>query len=304
MVASSNPNDYNTEAWARWRQYADDLEAHFLGEGDHPGEPPAGYRELYRLHHRHALLPEHQPPPHHTQPAPGAPGAPTFNGMRGVAMSEDAFATLLQQNNIWADKFSRFAEHLHTTTAGRSLVAVAPGLNVPLAPRAHLHGHGRGLGQRGGYRGRGGSRNGRGHAPGPPRHRGGGLLARIGRDGLPIDGQQRGRSGGTHSRGRRGGQDRRERDSGRQDGTAGEPQLDDSMHFVLDRLADLFGEADLEGRPEDGAGDPMEVDGARAVSEAPERRDDEDEGRERSVSPCISGIGDSENRGPEEDGRM
>ena len=75
---------------------------------------------------------------------------------------------------------------------------------------------------------------------------------------------------------------------------------DDSMCFVIERLAELFGEAALDDRPNDGAADPMDVDEAHAGAEANDR-DNED--RERSVSPCVSGVGDPENQ-EFDDGRM
>ena len=76
---------------------------------------------------------------------------------------------------------------------------------------------------------------------------------------------------------------------------------DDSMCFVIERLAELFGEAALDDRPNDGAADPMDVDEAHADTGATEDHNDED--RERSVSPCVSGVGDPENQ-EFDDGRM
>ncbi|PIL28085.1 hypothetical protein GSI_09839 [Ganoderma sinense ZZ0214-1] len=167
-MASSNPNDYNAEAWVSWERYADRLEACFTGQGDHPGEPPEGYRELYRLHHRHAPLPEHRPRPPRGPPAPVAPGAPPFQGMRGVAMSEDAFAALLQQSNTWANQITRLAENMRRPPPARPITVIAPAPQAPVAPRAHLAGRGRGYGQRGGHHGRGGFNGGRGRMHAPP----------------------------------------------------------------------------------------------------------------------------------------
>ncbi|KAI1783358.1 hypothetical protein LXA43DRAFT_1067745 [Ganoderma leucocontextum] len=62
-MVSSNLNDYNTEAWVHWDRYADCLNNFFAGRGPHPGEPAAGYREVYCVRHRHAPLPENRPAP-------------------------------------------------------------------------------------------------------------------------------------------------------------------------------------------------------------------------------------------------
>ena len=290
-MVSANPHDYNTEAWARWEQYAERLASSFAGRGPHPGDPPEGYREVYTAHHRYAPLPENRPAP--TQPAPGA------LGVRGVAMSEDAFGALLAQGTHWVNQFSQLAQSIQPAR-GNPVVAVATRPAIPIAPRAHYNGRGRGAGLRGGYRGRGGH-GGRGRAYAPPPHRGGaGLLARMDRQGLNIQGQHGGHGGGTHARGKRSGRDRHDRDAGPSRDNGGEHLNDDSMCFVIERLAELFGEAALDDRPNDGAADPMDVDEAHAGA-ATEDRDDED--RERSVSLCVSGVGDPENQ-EFDDGRM
>ena len=297
-MVSANPHDYNTEAWARWEQYAERLTSSFAGRGPHPGDPPEGYREVYTAHHRYAPLPENRPAP--TQPAPGALGG-AVPSMRGVAMSEDAFGALLAQGTHWANQFSRLAQSIQPAR-GNPVVAVATRPAIPTAPRAHYNGRGRGLGMRGAYRGRGGFNGGRGgRAHAPPPHRGGaGLLARMDRQGLNIQGQHGGHGGGTHARGKRSGRDRHDRDAGPSRDNGGEHLADDSMCFVIERLAELFGEAALDDRLNDGAADPMDVDEAHAGAEANDR-DNED--RERSVSPCVSGVGDPENQ-EFDDGRI
>ena len=221
--------------------------------------------------------------------------------MRGVAMSEDAFGALLAQGNHWASQFTRLAESMQTTHRG-PVAAVAAARPIPTAPHAHYNARGRGIGQRGAYRGRGAFHGGRGraYAPPPPHRGGGGLLARMDRQGLQMQGQHGGHGGGTHARGKRSGRDRHDRDAGPSRDNGGEHPMDDRMHFVVERLAEIFGEAALDDHPNDGAADPMEVDETHAGSAEAEDRDDQ---RERSVSPCVSGVGDPDNQ-EFDDGRI
>ncbi|PIL26936.1 hypothetical protein GSI_10074 [Ganoderma sinense ZZ0214-1] len=305
-MAPANPNAYNTEDWARWELYAQQLHAHFRGQGRHPGDPPEGYREVYTTRHLYAPLPENRPVP--VLQAPNNQGPPQFQGMRGVAMSEDAFAALLQQSNHCANLITRFAENMQNprpARPARPVTIVTPAPIAPVAPRAHLAGRGRGYGQRGGHRGRGGYNGGRGHAqPPPPPPRGGGLLGRMDRTGLRVQGQRGGRGGGTHSRGRRGGQDRHDRDGGPSGGNAGEPHVDDdSMRRVLDVLADIFGEAGLEDRRQDAVDDPMDVDALHAGGAEPQALDNGNSGRQRSVSPEVESVS-KEIRSFEDEGRF
>ncbi|TBU29905.1 hypothetical protein BD311DRAFT_805736 [Dichomitus squalens] len=191
-MASSNPRDYNTEHWALWQQYADRLLAYFTGNGPNPGEPPAGYREVYCVHHRHAPLPEHRAGGPPTSGGAGGWGS----GMRGVAMSEDAFRALLSQGTQWATAFSQLAQSMR---GGPGPVAIARPAPIPVAPRSYYtpaktwHGN---------QRGRGGYHSGRGR----PQGRGGSLLGRMGRN--LSQGAKNGR--GAHNRGKRAGRDRRD----------------------------------------------------------------------------------------------
>ncbi|TBU54579.1 hypothetical protein BD310DRAFT_980234 [Dichomitus squalens] len=144
-MSSANPRDYNTEHWALWQQYADRLLAHFTGNGPNPGEPPAGYREVYCVRHRHAPLPEHR-----SGGMPSTGGTTGWgSGMRGVAMSEDAFGALLSQGTQWATAFSQLAQSMRSGPGMGVAVAHAPAL--PIAPRAYYgppaktwHGNNRG----------------------------------------------------------------------------------------------------------------------------------------------------------------
>ncbi|KAM5544090.1 hypothetical protein V8D89_002276 [Ganoderma adspersum] len=250
-MVSSNYNNYNTEVWARWDQYADCLNACFAGRGPHPGDPPVGYREVYT-------------------PTPGALRGP-IQGMRGVAMSEDAFGALLAQGNHWVNQFTHLAESIQPSHSN-PVAAVITGPPIPTAPCAHFNGRGRGHGQHSGYNGRGSFNGGRGRVYVPPPPRGsGGLLDHIDHQGLNVHGQRGGRGGGTHARGKRSGWDRHDRNGG--------PSRDNGG---------------LEDRPKDGAADLMDVDEMHAGSAETENCDDEE--RERLVSPCVSGVGDPENQ--------
>ena len=294
-MVSANPHDYNTEAWARWEQYADRLTSCFTGRGPHPGDPPEGYREVYVTRHRYAPLPENRPVL--AQPAPGALGGP-IQGMRSIAMSEDAFGALLAQGMHWVNQFSRLAKSMQALR-GNPVIAVATHSAIPTVPHTHFNGRGRGLGQRGGYCGRGGFHSGHGRTHAPPPHCGG-LLHRIDRNGLNIQGQHGGQGGGTHARGKRSGRDRHDQDAGASQDNGGEHPMDERMHLVIEHLAEIFGEAALEDCPNDGAANPMEVDETHAGSAEAEDRDDQ---REQSVSPCVSGIGNPDNQ-EFDDGRI
>ncbi|KAI0078735.1 hypothetical protein K474DRAFT_1660131 [Panus rudis PR-1116 ss-1] len=90
---------YNAEDGLRWERYAAAFTACINGQGPHPGEPPAGYRECYKIRQRYAPLPEEYPGlrdrvrtenqlAHNAQPTPMTLGG-------GVSMSSDAFQSFL-----------------------------------------------------------------------------------------------------------------------------------------------------------------------------------------------------------------
>ncbi|TFK78813.1 hypothetical protein K466DRAFT_606643 [Polyporus arcularius HHB13444] len=85
---SSVPNHYNADDRVRWERYAAALQAYGAGQGPHPGNPPAGYREVFKLSQRYAPVPEDYPAARHSQP----PHAPA---LAGVNMSDGAFSALL-----------------------------------------------------------------------------------------------------------------------------------------------------------------------------------------------------------------
>ena len=85
---SAVPNHYNAADRVAWERYAEALQAYGAARGPHPGEPPAGYREVFKLSQRFAPVPEDFPPP---VPAPSAQSAVPA----GVNMSDGAFNALL-----------------------------------------------------------------------------------------------------------------------------------------------------------------------------------------------------------------
>ncbi|RDX47729.1 hypothetical protein OH76DRAFT_1419385 [Lentinus brumalis] len=87
---SSVPNHYNADDRVRWERYAAALRAYGAGQGPHPGNPPAGYREVFKLSQRYAPVPEDYPTP---TPAPSQQVPPP--GLAGVNMSDTAFNALL-----------------------------------------------------------------------------------------------------------------------------------------------------------------------------------------------------------------
>ncbi|KAM5538958.1 hypothetical protein V8D89_007379 [Ganoderma adspersum] len=292
-MVSSNPHDYKTEAWARWEQYADCLTSCFAGRGPHPGDPPEGYREVYTVRHRYAPLPENCAAPAPAHPVPGTLGGP-IQGMRGIAISGIAFGVLLAQGNHWANQFTRLAESIQPAPSN-PVAAIVAGPAIPTAPRAHFNGRGHGHGQRGGYCSRGGFNGGRGRGYVPPPPRGSSrLLAHIDHQGLNVQGQHGGHGGGTHARGKQSGQDYHDRDAGPSHDHGGEQCADAVMLFIVNRLAELFREVVLKNCQDNGATEPMDVDELHAGSGEAEDRGGG--GREWSVSPCVSGVGDPENQ--------
>ena len=88
---SAVPNNYNAEHRAIWERYASALREYGAGRGPHPGFPPTGYREVFRITQPFAPVPEDYPPPpqaHQSTPNPAT----------GVAMSDGAFTSLLAHN--------------------------------------------------------------------------------------------------------------------------------------------------------------------------------------------------------------
>ncbi|KAI0788145.1 hypothetical protein C8Q74DRAFT_1366903 [Fomes fomentarius] len=91
------PNHYNADDYAGWERYAAALQMWIAQRGPHPGNPPPGYRKVFKLRQRYAPCPEDFPVPQlgieQAAPAPPVPG-----NIPGVTMTEGAFSTLLTYN--------------------------------------------------------------------------------------------------------------------------------------------------------------------------------------------------------------
>ncbi|TFY57697.1 hypothetical protein EVJ58_g6867 [Rhodofomes roseus] len=113
MTNSANPHQYTAADRVAWDRYAAQFRAFLNGTAPYPGDPPAGYREVYRLSQHFAPLPEeyssrvveatrnetHQSAPPTGGYAPGnvqGPGAAM--PLTGVAMTGDAFTTFMEHN--------------------------------------------------------------------------------------------------------------------------------------------------------------------------------------------------------------
>ena len=142
------PHPWTAEDGVRWSQYADAMYAWLGRKGPHPGHPPAGYCEHYKVHTKHAPCPEdfpgQIPAAQNVQqpPAQQAPRAIAHLAGPGVHMSDDAFAA-------WMNHASSLHTHLaniafeSTRMAGHAVDAnatavPAPPHAVPVAPRAML----------------------------------------------------------------------------------------------------------------------------------------------------------------------
>ncbi len=96
---SAIPNHYNIDDHAHWERYTEMFQMWLAQCGPHPGNPPPGYRKVFKLQQRYALCPEDyhvlQPTAERAVTAP-VPAVPV--SIPGVTMSEDMFSTLLMHN--------------------------------------------------------------------------------------------------------------------------------------------------------------------------------------------------------------
>ncbi len=217
-IMSAVPGHYNLEDRTRWEQYAAAVRAYGSGLGPHPGDPPPGYVEVFRLSQRYAPVPADYARPAVVQPHPFGPD---------VTMSAQAFNSLLTHNSNLSCQIALMANHGQATTQ-----AAPP---PPWRPQPQHPGRGRGQGRpRGGHRF-------------APQRRGTPLADRL--DARPENQSgSRGRGRRTHrgrSRGHRAGRDRDEhRTAGPSDAPAGpstgEFGVQDFLTTLISRMADLF----------------------------------------------------------------
>ncbi|RDX52772.1 hypothetical protein OH76DRAFT_1416467 [Lentinus brumalis] len=102
---SSVPNHYNADDRVRWERYAAALQAYGAGRGPHPGNTPAGYREVFKISQRFAPVPEDYP-----APAPAQQTTP--QPLAGVNMSDSAFNALLAHTATVNQQFAALQSKL------------------------------------------------------------------------------------------------------------------------------------------------------------------------------------------------
>ncbi|OSD01239.1 hypothetical protein PYCCODRAFT_557073 [Trametes coccinea BRFM310] len=115
-LMSSNPRNYNTEDRVRWERYADAFRDWLAKRGPYPGEPPAGYLEVYKTIQRYA------PCPHEYAALVSAelrtiPGQP--HSVSGVSMSSDAFSAMLSHQSAMQVQMADLARQLGHGQRGR-----------------------------------------------------------------------------------------------------------------------------------------------------------------------------------------
>ncbi|KAH9836666.1 uncharacterized protein C8Q71DRAFT_857884 [Rhodofomes roseus] len=213
MTASSNPRQYTAADRIGWDRYAAQFRAFLNGTAPYPGDPPEGYREVYRLSQHFAPLPEEYSSrvleaqrAHRRDNTEGTlqSNATTGEGGRnptapttGVTMTDRAFNTFMENQ-------SRMQQQLLQLTSSNRVRAEysAP---APFHERGRFKSAGRG-----GRGGRGGGRGGRG-----------GLRGRLA---PPGRGQNEGPGGGERSENARERRSRRRQRARaqRRESTAGE----------------------------------------------------------------------------------
>ncbi|KAI1796813.1 hypothetical protein LXA43DRAFT_1153855 [Ganoderma leucocontextum] len=233
-VAGMPPHPWTADDAVRWTQYANVLYAWLGNKGPHPGDPPDGYREHYKISNPHAPCPEDfrgrapgvepLPPATNTfQPVPQQAHRKIAHlAGPGVHMSDDAFSSWLTHTSAMNNHLARIAFETTQIVGRASTLNPAPAqvplqVAAPIAPRAMLppwrggvpaaaRRGGFGAGFRGGrgsfHGGRGGRQGGRGGGHGLGGFRGG----QHGRAG-PMHGGGGG-GGGGHGGGRGGHQGR------------------------------------------------------------------------------------------------
>ncbi|KAH9913099.1 uncharacterized protein B0H18DRAFT_960611 [Fomitopsis serialis] len=118
MTASVNPRQYTADDRIRWDRYAEQFRAFLNGTAPFPGDPPEGYREVYRVSQRFAPLPEEyssrvlearNASRATTRPSTGgvqgSGGAVVPTPATGVTMTGDAFATFLDHSTAMQQQF-------------------------------------------------------------------------------------------------------------------------------------------------------------------------------------------------------
>ncbi|KAI9068599.1 hypothetical protein FKP32DRAFT_1600407 [Trametes sanguinea] len=115
---SSNPRNYNTEDRVRWERYADAFRDWLAKRGPYPGEPPAGYLEVYKTIQRYA------PCPHEYAALVSAELRPILShpgpqSVSGVSMSSDAFSAMLTHQSAMQAQMADLARQVGHGARGR-----------------------------------------------------------------------------------------------------------------------------------------------------------------------------------------
>lgn len=96
---SAIPNHYNIDDQAHWECYTEVFQMWLAQCGPHPGNPPPGYHEVFKLRQQYTPCPEDYPVLQPTvERAVTAPVPAVPVSMPGVTMSEGMFSTLLTHN--------------------------------------------------------------------------------------------------------------------------------------------------------------------------------------------------------------
>ncbi|EPS99930.1 hypothetical protein FOMPIDRAFT_1050264 [Fomitopsis schrenkii] len=137
-MVSSNPHQYTAQDCIGWERYATQLCAFLNGTAPFPGDPPEGYREVFRLSQPWAPVPEEyssrvmealrngdrRSMPRGPNNSGQSHAPPATDPDREVSMSSDAFNALLGHATTMQNQFFGYLQALQAQSGSTAVVFV------------------------------------------------------------------------------------------------------------------------------------------------------------------------------------